>query len=72
MQKAYQGAPQGGNCGQEYANTNNQSYAGPSTDEVDWDFLWSFFFILLNQFSKSINIFISFDSINKTHKKIKI
>ena len=33
MQKAYQGAGQGG-CGQEYVNQyqNNQNYAGPSTD----------------------------------------
>lgn len=35
MQKAYQGSGQRG-CGQEYANNqNSQSYAGPSTDEVD-------------------------------------
>lgn len=33
MQKAYQGASQGGNCGQQYGQYGQQqSNAGPSTD----------------------------------------
>lgn len=34
MQQAYQGAAQGGNCGQQYGQYNQQN-AGPSADEVD-------------------------------------
>ena len=35
MQKAYQGASQGGNCGQQYNQGYQQNNAGPSADEVD-------------------------------------
>lgn len=47
MQRAYQGSSEGGNCGQQYNQGYQQSNAGPSTDEVDWDFNW-FFFLYLN------------------------
>ena len=47
MQKAYQGASQGGNCGQQYNQGAQQNYAGPSTDEVDWNFQWFFFLLIL-------------------------
>ena len=32
MQKAYQGSSQGGNCGQQYSQGQQQSHAGPSAD----------------------------------------
>ena len=32
MQRAYQGANNGGSCGQQYQSNN----AGPAADEVDW------------------------------------
>ena len=35
MQKAYQGASQRGNCGQQYNQGYQQNNAGPSADEVD-------------------------------------
>lgn len=68
MQKAYQGAGQGG-CGQEYANQyQNQSHAGPSADEVDWDFLWMYFFLSIFLKIYNINkdvyqIFLSYNSV---------
>ena len=37
MQKAYQGGAEGGSCGQQYSQGQQQSHAGPSADEVDWD-----------------------------------
>lgn len=57
MQKAYQGASQGGNCGQQYSQGYQQSNAGPSADEVDWGFWWFFF---VNQLKISVSI--SFNS----------
>lgn len=35
MQKAYQGASQGGSCGSQYGQGQQESQAGPSADEVD-------------------------------------